>query len=262
MFATLRHQLHLLTYSWRALGPRTLLRDTLRYWRDREARNHDASFDARFGTDTTTEVTPAEGDLPADRRPGATMYMPSHDGDLDRMLTALGWSEADLRAATFLDIGSGKARVVFLAAMRRFREVVGLELSPVLHAIAERNLELMRASGVLTAPVRLERGDAAALAVPDTPFIAYLYHPFREPVAELVMARIRTSLEQAPRPAAIFYGHPTLQRPLDPAVFGRDHVFEPLAHGERRTRRFRIGWTVWTNQAWLGADTAATAVSA
>lgn len=247
----LRHWLHLAIYSWRAIGPRRIAQRLLPYSVDREARRVDCGFDARFGTETNLELTPAEAALPPPRRRGATMYLPSMDGDLDAMLDALGWPAAVVRRATFVDIGSGKGRAVFLAAMRPFAEVVGLELSPLLHAAAERNLVVMRGSGALRAPVRLVQGDATALPVPRGPFVAYLYHPFREPIAAQVIDRIVASLAASPRQAALLYGHPTLQRPLDPDVFARGGLFQLAREGARVTRRFRIGWSLWTNEAWL-----------
>jgi SAM-dependent methyltransferase len=253
MLHNLKHKLNLLTYSWRAIGGRRLVTNLVRYSIDAEARSVDTGFDARFGTDTNAELTPAEAQLPPDRQVGATLYLPSHDQDLAAMLGGLAWTDAQLSEATFVDIGSGKGRVVFLAAMRRFREVVGVELSPVLHDIAVRNLGLMRGVRSLISPTRLVHGDAAELDVPPGPLIAYFFHPFREPVAELVMAQIFASLGALPRPAAILYGHPTLQQPMDPRVFARNGVFTCAVAGERRTRNFRIGWSVWTNDAWLDA---------
>lgn len=251
MLDALRHQLSLLAYSYRTLGLRTLLRSSLTFALDAEARTVDSGFDARFGTDTNAELTPEEASIPAERRDGATMYLPSMDRDLDAMLAALGWTDVELADTTFIDIGSGKARVVLLGAMRRFREVVGVELSPVLHEIAIANLGIVRRAGALVSPVRLQLGDATELDVPRGPFIAYLYHPFREPIATQVVGRLLASLAKTPRPAAILYGHPTLQRPMDPAVFSQEDVFRLAAGGERRTRSHRIGWSVWTNAAWL-----------
>jgi hypothetical protein len=59
------------------------------------------------------------------------------------------------------------------------------------------------------------------------------------------------SLMDSPRPAAILYGHPTLQRPMDPDVFAQGDVFRLAAAGERRTKSYRVGWSVWTNAVWL-----------
>jgi SAM-dependent methyltransferase len=251
MMKTIWHWMRLLAYSWRAVGPRRIARQLFAYSTDAEARSSDSGFDARFGTDTTRELTPGEAALPVERQRAATMYLPSMDCDVEAMLDALGWPDALVRDATFVDIGSGKGRAVFLAAMRPFRQVIGLELSPVLHAVAEQNLTRMLGAGVMEAPVRLEHGDATAFAVPGGPLVVYLYHPFREPIAAKVIDRIVASIAAAPRPVAILYGHPTLQRSLDEDVFARGGVLHRAHVGARKTRRFRIGWSIWTNQTWL-----------
>lgn len=247
----IRHWLHFYAYSLRVLGPRVIAKNLLRLVADPAARQVDSGFDARWGTDTNAELTPAEAKIPATRRRAATAYLPTLDEDLSAMLDGLAWPESMLRQATFIDIGSGKARVVMLAAMRRFHEVVGVELSPVLHEIAEHNLARVRAAGALASPVRLDLADATDLVVPDGPLVIYLYHPFPDPIAERVLARLRAAIEASPRPVAILYGHPTLQQCIDPVVFARGAMFDRVRDGERRTKRFRIGWTIWSNQDWL-----------
>jgi SAM-dependent methyltransferase len=259
MFKSIRHQLSLLAYSWRAVGPGVMVKSSLSWQADREARNVDSGFDARFGTDTNHGMTPGEAGIPRERRGLATMYLPTMDADLEAMLAALAWPEELLRETTFIDLGSGKGRAVFLAGLRQFREVVGVELSPVLHAVAERNLAVMEGTGALASPVRLVLDDATRFDVPRGPVLVYLYHPFREPIAAAVVDRLLASLDESPRPAAILYCHPTLQRCLDPAVFAQRDVLQSVAAGERRTRRFRVGWTIWTNRSWLERRAAAVA---
>ena len=187
------------------------------------------------------------------------MYLPTMDDDLVAMIAALGWTDDELARAAFVDLGSGKGRAVLLAAMRGFREVVGVELSPVLHGIAEQNVATVRESGHLLAPVRLVLGDAADAELPAGPVVVYLYHPFRGEVARQVLDRVIASVEAAPRPAALLYCHPTLQPRIDPAELESRDVFAVHAAGARRTRHFEIGWTVLTNREWL-AGWRATAV--
>jgi SAM-dependent methyltransferase len=265
MFRSIRHRLALFTYSWHAVGPATMLRNSLRWTADAEARTVDSGFDARHGTDTNGDVTPGEAAIPAGRRGSATMYLPTMDQDLDAMLAALPWSAAVRSRATFVDLGSGKGRVVLMAAMRCFREVVGVELSPVLHAAAAENVARVDAAGALSSPVRLVLGDATEVDAPDGPLVAYLYHPFHQDLAAGVVDRLVASLAAAPRPLAVLYGHPTLQAPYDDSIFTRHGVLVLAAAGARRTRHFALGWSVWTNQAWLdraGVPTPASAAAA
>ncbi len=255
MFRSIRHRLALFTYSWHAIGPASMLRNSVRWSADAEARAVDSGFDARYGTDTNADLTPGEADILIDRHHAATMYLPTMDQDLAAMLAALPWPESLRRDATFIDLGSGKARVVLLAAMQRFRQIVGVELSPRLHLAAVRNVERVRDAGALVSPVRLVHGDATAFDAPPGPLVTYLYHPFREPIAALVMDRLVASLEASPRPAAILYCHPALQPGFHPSVFGQRDVFQLAVEGGRQTRGFLLGWSVWTNDAWLDRTT-------
>ncbi len=251
MLARIRHLAHLLAYSWRALGARKIARNLVAWLRDRDARDHGDEFDARFGTDTATSMTPAEAGIPGSRRGDAVMYLPTAERDLAAMLESLGWDDALLAETTFVDVGSGKGRVVLLAAMRRFREVVGVELSARLHAIALRNFIECGVRRALASPVRLEHADATELAIPTGPLVAYMFHPFGETVAEAVVDRIVAAMRAQPRPAAIIYAQPILQEPLPDRVFERGGVFARAVDGGRATRHFEVRWTVWTNDTWL-----------
>src|SRR5580692_4687521 len=144
-----RHLFRFLAYSIRSMSPLRLATGSVRLLADPAARDHDASFDVRFGTDTTRGMTPVEASVPPSRQRVATMYLPTRDEDFATMLAALGWEPTKLEQCTFLDLGSGKGRVVLLAAMHRFREVVGVEVSPTLNDIAIRNHALVANAGVL-----------------------------------------------------------------------------------------------------------------
>lgn len=254
MLHAFRYHLARFVHAWRTLGLGPTVRRGLGYCLDPEARAVDSGFDARHGTDTGGHLTPGQLALPAERRRTATMYLPTMDGELQAMLAALPWSATERQQATFIDLGSGKGRVVLLAAMARFRAVVGVELSPILHRVAVRNLAVVRAARPPLAPVLLVRGDATDLEPPAGPLITFLYHPFTEPIAEQVMDRLRSSLVAAPRPTAILYGHPALQPRYGDPVFTRGGVFALEAHGGRPTRHGFVGWSVWTNRGWLRAQ--------
>ena len=247
----LRHRLALFTYSWRALGLVPMVRGARAWLAESAARASGSAVDDVYGTDTGGRLAPGEVDIPAARRATATMYLPTNDHDLAAMLAALPWPAARRRRATFVDLGSGKGRVVLLAALGHFREVVGVELSPVLHATAVRNLARMRAAGAALSPVRLVHDDAVGFEPPAGPLIVFLYHPFRAPIAAQVMARLRASLEAAPRPVAILYGHPSVQPPFADAIFDHERMFARVAQDAPRPGHPRPGWSVWSNRAWL-----------
>ncbi len=105
----------------------------------------------------------------------------------------------------FLDIGSGKGRVVLQAARRYpFRRVIGIEVSAELNAIARANLATSRPR-LRCQDVQLITGSATAMTVPDDVTIAYLYNPFRGTVFDLAVDRLVDLVERRGRGLRIVY---------------------------------------------------------
>ena len=90
----------------------------------------------------------------------------------------------------FVDIGCGKGRAMMLASEMPFREVMGVELNAGLVLIAEKNLLRWRELGRSRCPVRIVRGDATELLLPQTPLLIFLYNPFHAPVLRKLLERI------------------------------------------------------------------------
>ncbi|HSY36147.1 MAG TPA: class I SAM-dependent methyltransferase [Acidobacteriaceae bacterium] len=91
---------------------------------------------------------------------------------------------------TFVDIGSGKGRAMMLASELPFREVVGVELSASLCQVAEKNLEMWRASGRALSPMRLVQGDALGLRLPEGRLLIFMYNPFLAPMMRRLLERV------------------------------------------------------------------------
>jgi SAM-dependent methyltransferase len=147
-----------------------------RLWRRHENERHPESlaFDERWGTETAA----------FDRY----NYEPSLPSVVDAIL-----DRVPVAGHTFLDLGSGKGRVVFQAAQRPFRRVIGLEHDYDLHSAAVRNFDVFsrRAEGL--APVQLVHGDAQQHALPDGRLVVYLYNPFPAVVLGRVGRRLARS---------------------------------------------------------------------
>lgn len=117
---------------------------------------------------------------------------------------------------TFVDIGSGKGRALLLAAEYPFRRIVGVELLPELHAIAEENV-------AQDARIELECGDAAQFVFPAEPLVVYFFHPLPEPGFRDVVGNLQTSIRELPRPVYVVYANPVYQAAL------RESGFEKIA---------------------------------
>jgi SAM-dependent methyltransferase len=98
--------------------------------------------------------------------------------------------DIDAGQFTFIDFGSGKGRVLFIAADHPFREVIGIEFSRELHEIALRNIDRLPRHLARGARVRSVNGDAAAIELPKGNLVCYFNNPFGPPIISRVAERL------------------------------------------------------------------------
>jgi SAM-dependent methyltransferase len=122
---------------------------------------------------------------------------------------------SDLHRYTFVDVGSGKGRIVLMAAQLPFRRVIGVELSAQLNEIAQRNLQRLPAGLRKCGDLQLICSDASDYEIPDEPTIVFLYNPFVGPLAEKFFQGVAKSLRARPRDVRIIYRNPAARILLD-----------------------------------------------
>jgi SAM-dependent methyltransferase len=157
-------------------------------------------FDRRQGTDTSRIVDLATAGVHTD---GRIPYVPSSWRNLPSALRHIPISDDDV----FLDLGSGKGRVVLQAAERPFKRVVGVELSSELHASATANLDAVRAR-LRCQDVELIEADITDYRVPDDVTIVYAYNPVRGDLFEAAMNALIASYDRNPRSMHLLYRYP------------------------------------------------------
>lgn len=110
-----------------------------------------------------------------------------------------------LRTATFVDIGSGMGRAVLLASEYPFKQVVGIELSPGLHAIARMNVSGARNVAARCRDVRLRCGDARRARFPKGNLVVFLFNPFDDEILRSVLDRILASRSGRDQVLLLYY---------------------------------------------------------
>ena len=83
-----------------------------------------------------------------------------------------------LERFSLVDLGCGKGRVMLLASTWPFRAVIGVEIDPVLAAVARRNVQSWTAAGKAVAPMQVVEGDATRADLPGGDLLLFLYNPF------------------------------------------------------------------------------------
>jgi SAM-dependent methyltransferase len=105
---------------------------------------------------------------------------------------------------TLIDVGSGKGRPLFAAALadQGFRRLVGVEYVRELHEAAVANVGRFGDHG---SPIELELGDARAYEFPPEPLVVHFANPFGESVMQTVRENLQASYERDPRPVYAIY---------------------------------------------------------
>jgi hypothetical protein len=136
----------------------------------------------------------------------ATHYEATPLAELDALLDAIPLPP---ERTTLVDLGAGMGRVVLRAALRPFRQIVGVEISPALLEVAKENRDAYRGE-LRCRDLRLVRADAARFAFPRGDLAVYLYNPFRGPILAPILDRLAGDRR---REVAIAY-HTPVERAL------------------------------------------------
>jgi hypothetical protein len=155
-----------------------------------------------------------------------------HPDHLEYEASAWGWLRRALRRCriepddVFLDLGSGKGRVVWQAAQYPFARVIGVEISPRLNTIARANIDRNR-NRLTCNRVEFITADAADYEIPDDVTYAYLYSPFGGETFQRVLANLIASHDRRPRRMTLIYANPDLdQQIVGTGRFERTHVLK------------------------------------
>ncbi|MBB5083595.1 class I SAM-dependent methyltransferase [Nonomuraea endophytica] len=176
----------------------------LRGWRRWLAR---MLYDWRFGVSTTDFVDLDDFGL---EHPERVYYSPAHWGTLRRALPVRDIDERDV----FLDMGSGKGRMVLEAASRyAFKRVIGVELSSDLTDMARDNVDTTTLR-LRAHEIELVHSDVLDYSIPDDVSVVFLNNPFRGEIFASVMKQLIASADRRPRPITLIYFNPVEEQYL------------------------------------------------
>lgn len=112
---------------------------------------------------------------------------------------------------TFIDIGCGKGRAVFLAAQLPLKKVMGIELDKHHTSDALKNLKHLKSK---RSPVEILYADASKADIKDGT-IYFLSNPFGESTVTCILKNIMESLQVNDRKIRIAYYNPLFRHAFD-----------------------------------------------
>ena len=109
---------------------------------------------------------------------------------------------------TFIDLGSGKGRVLLIAQEYGFRRVVGVEFRQQLHERALQNARNWRRGNTRSSPVEFLNMNARDYIFPDENLVVYFFNPFGDEIMRALMDRLDASIARCPRDVFVVMIYP------------------------------------------------------
>jgi SAM-dependent methyltransferase len=164
----------------------------------------DSGFDYWNGTDTTRRIHPTRIQTDSANRTHSSYYGATRALPFFGLLKQLNLP----KDITFVDLGSGKGRVVLLAAEWGFRKVVGIEFSGPLCEINRNNLVAYKRRHALKAQVEIIESDVTQYVFQKDDRVCFLFDPFDSVILEQVLRNLKQSLRLHPRTLWMIYNTP------------------------------------------------------
>jgi SAM-dependent methyltransferase len=186
------------------------------------------SFDEIYGTNTAGRITVENLQIESANRKHGNPFDPVPVSLFTRLLDSVKVRHEDY---VFLDLGSGKGRALLLASNYPFKQVIGVEYSQPLHAVALQNIVQYRSDHRRCFNVASVHIDATEYEIPLEPTICFFYNPFDETIMRAILTNFRKSLERCPRDIKFIYYVPQCVHLFDELGFSRDQLLlhEPTA---------------------------------
>jgi SAM-dependent methyltransferase len=193
-------------------------------------------FDARWGVETRRDVKLSSLDIQSKNLAVGNGYKATR---LRPFRAALNDLQPDRRVG-FIDFGSGKGKVLLLAAQAGFARITGVEFSRELCVVARQNVDLFQSRAHKGAFITVVHGDAGDCPIAHDDNFFHFFFPFQEPLMSGIIDRIVASIDEHPRKIFILYNNPQCRGVLDRRscfrlVFERDYwgsVFTAYVAGE------------------------------
>ena len=165
----------------------------------------DFIFDYKYGVETINTKMLDELEIDSPNKVHGRYYEGTNAYLFKRMFSQV---RVDIPNSCLIDFGSGKGKVMLMAAERGFPRVLGVEFSIELVEICRRNLEIFKRKTKSKTEFEVVHMDAAEYQIPSEANLLFFSNPFDETLIEKVIANILMSLEKYPREIVVVHLFP------------------------------------------------------
>ena len=148
-------------------------------------------FDRKYGTITNDWVEVADGEVPEEAFSTAVRYVPSKAEVIRHICRHL---PIQLEEFTFIDMGSGRGKALMIASDFPFQKIIGVEISPQHHRIAEENIAIYQSPKQRCTDIEAVCANALTYEFPKAPLVLYLYQPFGGPILQGMLQNVKDAI--------------------------------------------------------------------
>lgn len=171
----------------------------------------DRWFDLRNGTDTLRLIELEQLDIDSQNKPLGMRYEVTRARPFKKLFGRLDIP----RDGVFVDFGSGKGRVLMMAAELGFRRIIGVEFSRQLCEVARRNISLFRDKHGLGSDTQIFEMDVVDYQIQPDENVFFMFNPFDTEIMRIVVDKISKSLHDHPRKVWLLYQYPECREAID-----------------------------------------------
>jgi SAM-dependent methyltransferase len=161
-------------------------------------------WDREHGVETAGELQLETAGVPlADVARGNGVYRPLTENLFRESMASIG---VDASRFTFVDIGSGKGKVLFMAADFPFKHIVGVEYAAGLHEVAARNVTTYRSDTQKCRCIEPVHADALTYRLPDGPLVLFIFNALAKEIMRDLLKKLDGDAgAQRDRPLILIY---------------------------------------------------------
>jgi len=147
-------------------------------------------FDIRYGVNTLGSVDKKDLEYDDFNLDEIVSYRPSFSSWTRETLDFLK-DHVDFSTGNFIDMGSGKGKVLFVANSYPFKKIIGIEYSDSLSEVCEKNINKLGVGN----KVNLLNIDATTYQPSNDDLVYYFFNPFKGDILEKTLSNITSDKE-------------------------------------------------------------------
>ncbi len=177
-------------------------------------------FDKKYNVETAREVRLNDLKIDSPNLKHGVFYAGTDSKSFPIVFEHL---KIDFPEFVFVNLGSGKGRVLLMASLFPFKKIVGIEFAPELNAVARNNISTYKNPLQQCRNIESHCHDAALFELPPEPCIVDVFNAFHAEIVARVAANIEQSHRKNPRPIYFVYANA-----VHDEVLRENKFFKPL----------------------------------